>query len=74
MANKIDAPLPAGFVLGPGWTVRVTAVDPTTGALVTGVKVSNVVINGDTASAIGAASQGALTPVQPLLVLEEGQG
>lgn len=48
MSVKITASLPSNLVLADGYTVRFAAVDPTTGATVTGVKVTNVNIDGDT--------------------------
>lgn len=36
--------MPDGLDVGPNYTLRVTAVDPTTGNLVTGVTVNKVVI------------------------------
>ena len=46
----IDAPLPENLDVGQGYTIRVTAVDPTTGALVPGVNASAVVLTADQAS------------------------
>lgn len=40
----LDVPMPEDLDLGDGWTLRVTALDPTTGAVVSGVNVSNVAI------------------------------
>lgn len=62
MAQKVDYNMPGAQVIGPGWTVRVTAVDGT-GATVTAVKVSGVIIDGASNSAPGQ-----LEPVPPLLV------
>lgn len=47
MAQPLIASMPKDLDLGGGWIVRLTAVDPTTGAAVSGVKVSNVVITVD---------------------------
>jgi hypothetical protein len=44
MAQKLTAALPADFDLPANFIVQLTAVDPATGALVTGVNVSNVAI------------------------------
>jgi hypothetical protein len=41
MAVPIDASLPPDLDLGPGWTLRVTALSTTDGSVVSGVKVSN---------------------------------
>ena len=42
MGEKIDAPLPLEVAVGDGWQIIIDAVDPTTGANVSGVVVSNV--------------------------------
>lgn len=44
MSRKLTAALPPAFDIGVGYLVRLTAVDPTTGADVTTVKVSSVAI------------------------------
>lgn len=44
MAEAIVAGLPPDLALGGGYTLRVTALDPTTGAQVAGVKVGAVAI------------------------------
>lgn len=44
MAKKLKADLPPDFDLPANFVVQLTAVDPTTGALVAGVNVSNVAI------------------------------
>jgi hypothetical protein len=38
----LDCPMPEDLDLGDGWTLRISALDPTTGAVVPGVTVSNV--------------------------------
>lgn len=43
-AQPLLAPLPADLDLDVGYVIRITALDPATGAQVAGVKVSNVVI------------------------------
>lgn len=40
----IDAPLPEQLDIGPGYTLRVSAISPTTGALVPGVNIGEVVL------------------------------
>ena len=40
MAQKINVNLPEDVVIGDGWTVEWDAVDPTTGASVSGVVIS----------------------------------
>lgn len=44
MAQKLDIGMPDQLDVGPTYTLRVTAVDPTTGALVSGVVVNTVVL------------------------------
>lgn len=41
MAQALIAGIPPGLTLGPNYIVRLTAVDPTTGNVVSGVNVSN---------------------------------
>lgn len=48
MASKLTAALAENLVLADGYTIRFAAVDPTTGADVSGVKITNVNIDGDT--------------------------
>lgn len=40
----LDVPMPVGLDLADGWTLRITALDPVTGAVVPNVKVSNLAI------------------------------
>jgi len=47
MAQPLSVSLPPGLDLGGGCQIRVTALDPTTGDTVTGVKVSNVTLEVD---------------------------
>lgn len=49
MAQKLDVSMPQDLDLTSAWVIRVTAVD-STGALVTGVNVSNMSITADTAN------------------------
>lgn len=63
--DVIDVGLPDDAIIGPGWTIRVTALNPATGDTVSGVNVSNVVING-----AKGAELPPLEPVPPLLVNE----
>ena len=44
MAVPLDAALPPNLDLGPGFTLRVTALATSDGSVVTGVKVSNLSI------------------------------
>lgn len=41
MAQKIDVALPEDVVIGDGWTLEWDAVDPSTGASVSGVTISD---------------------------------
>lgn len=70
MAQPLIASMPQELDLGGGFIVRLTAVDPTTGTAVTGVKLSNVVITVDPiAGAVDTSpGDGAGTTPQPLLV------
>lgn len=52
-AAPMKAPLAPSIELVGGYTVRVTALDPTTGATVTGVVVSHVAMQVDTLSDAG---------------------
>jgi hypothetical protein len=52
MAAPQIVPLPPFFQMGDGMRVRVTAIDATTGSLVTGVVVSGVSIDVDTDEAV----------------------
>jgi len=53
MAVPMDAALPPDLDMGPGFTLRVTALSTTDGSVVTGVKVSNFgVLVGDAGGAI----------------------
>lgn len=47
MAAPQNAPLPPFFTLNEGMIVRITAIDATTGAVVSGVKVSNASVDVD---------------------------
>jgi hypothetical protein len=47
MAQPLIVTLPPGLDLWPGCIIRVTAVDPTTGLTVSGVKVANISIEAD---------------------------
>lgn len=42
--------MPPNLDLGSGYTVRVTALDPTTGATVAGVNITTTVLTADSAS------------------------
>lgn len=53
----INAGLPEDLDIGPGYTLRVTALDPTSGNPVSGVKVSNLVFTADQISGTPEALQ-----------------
>jgi hypothetical protein len=55
MAQKIDVALPDEIVIGDGWIVEWDAVDPTTGASVSGVVISDANVTADDVSAAGGA-------------------
>lgn len=48
MSEKLTASVARDLVLGDGYIIRFAAVDPVTGADVSGVTVTNVNIDGDT--------------------------
>lgn len=58
MAAPVNAPLPLGVELYDGYTLRLTALSPTTGALVNGVTISGATIQADTPAASGALEAG----------------
>jgi hypothetical protein len=60
MAQKIDVALPEDVVIGDGWIVEWDAIDPTTGAAVAGVVISdaNVTAPADFASDGGSGDFG----------------
>lgn len=57
MSEPLDIGMPPSLDLQTGYTVRVTALDPTTGAVVSGVKVSTVVLTASQES-VGLGSGG----------------
>ena len=62
MAQKLQAAMPEGIVVGDGFVLQFRAVDPTTGDDVSGVVVTNVNIDGDD------AGSGNVTVGNPILV------
>lgn len=70
MAQKINVNLPESVIIGDGWTVEWDAVDPTTGASVSGVKVSNANVTATDLS-VGEGT-GVATNDAYLLVLGSG--
>lgn len=55
MAQKIDVALPEDVVIGDGWIVEWDAVDPTTGASVSGVIVTEANVTAADASSGGGS-------------------
>lgn len=53
----MDAPMPEDLQIGEGYTVRVTALDPTTATPVSGVKLNTVILTGTSS---GTADTGGL--------------
>lgn len=53
MAAPVLAPMPDGLILGSGYTLRVTALDPSTGDLVANVNVGLEVITGTPRVGVG---------------------
>lgn len=66
MAVPLDASLPPGLDLGPGFTLRVTALSATDGSVVSGVNVSNFSVLLDDAG--GTINLGTLVTGPYLLV------
>lgn len=56
MAVPLDASMPAGLDLGPGFTLRVTALSTADGSVVTGVNVSNFSVLVDDVTGDGGVS------------------
>ena len=50
MAREINVGMPGGLDIGATYTLRITAIDPSSGALVAGVQVGSVTITADQAS------------------------
>lgn len=65
MAAPLDIGMPQNLDVGAGYTLRVTAIDPLSGATVSGVKVTQMVIE---ATGSGDLSSGAFTVANPLLI------
>lgn len=65
MPTPIIAPIPEFLDLAPGYTVRVTAIDPATAAAVNGVKVTTTVIE---AEGEGDFTSGNFVVGNPLLI------
>lgn len=52
MAQSLVVGLPPGLVIGGGYKISVTALDPATGATVAGVKISDVTLEVDALNVI----------------------
>lgn len=63
MAENLNAPMPPSLYLAPTYTLRIAALDPTTGAAVAGVNIGTVVITGE-----GETSGLSLTAGNPILL------
>lgn len=61
----LDVPMPADLDLADGWTLRVSALDPVTGAVVSGVKVSNLALEVE----LGAGTSAGDLAVGPYLLV-----
>lgn len=66
MAQKLTADLPPDFDLPANFVVQLTAVDPTTGNVVSGVKVSNVAIMAAPVTPGTADTEPLFKPTAPL--------
>ena len=66
MAQKLTAALPPDFDLPANFIVQLTAVDPTTGAVVSGVNVSNVAIMAAPVTPDTTDTEGGFAPATPL--------
>ena len=60
MATPLDASMPPGLDLGPGFTLRVTALSATDGSVVSAVNVSSLSILASTEGPAGAIDVGDL--------------
>lgn len=67
MAQPLTVAFPAGLKLSDGWVVRITAVDPTTGAVVPGVDITEALITVDNLSGTDLGS-GQFVVVNPVLI------
>lgn len=66
MAQKLTAAIPADLDLPANFIVQLTAVSPTTGAVVSGVNVSNVAIIADPTTLDDGGDIGSFAPTTPL--------
>jgi hypothetical protein len=67
MAQKLNVNMPEDVVIGDGWTVEWDAVDPTTGASVSGVVISQAnVTAADESLGLGTGTAG---PVGPYMLV-----
>jgi hypothetical protein len=66
MAQKLTAGLPPDFDLPANFIVQLTAVDPTSGAVVSGVNISNVAIMAAPVTPDTVDSEPLFVPTTPL--------
>lgn len=63
MARRLTAAIPPNFDLDSGYVLRVTALDPTTGAVVSGVTLTNVLLMVRPLTPTGSADDGSPLPL-----------
>ncbi len=56
MAQPLTVAFPPNLILTDGWLVTITAVDATTGALVTGVKITEALMQVEVLAGAGGAA------------------
>lgn len=66
MSQKLTAGMPDQVEINVGYQVQLTALDPASGAVVTGVKVSNVYIVADPVFADTGETTDTFVPTTPL--------
>ncbi len=67
MAQPLTVAFPPNLILTDGWLVTITAVDAVTGALVTGVTISEALIQVEVIEG-GNLSSGAFKMISPVLL------
>lgn len=67
MAQPLTVHFPPGLKLSDGWVVRIAAVNPTTGAAVAGVSITEALITVDNLAGTALGS-GQFVVVNPVLV------
>jgi hypothetical protein len=71
MPQKLKASLPPDYDFPASWVVQLTAVDPSTGNLVSGVNVSKVAIVAEPVTPETTDTPPTLVPVPPVWLPEE---